>query len=185
MPAPASTRPPGTSSPSSRSRPPASASSFCPRSARPRPRRWRSPARGISTGPAISGCRRRASNSSWCRTKASWKRACAGRTSRPAIGGRTQLTRDAFDEDGFYKIGDALKFVDPRRPGKGLSVRRPHRRGLQAVDRHLGQRRAVARALHRSLRALCARRGVRRRPTATTSRRWCFPTSRPAASSAV
>ena len=43
---------------------------------------------GISTGRAISGCRRRASNSSWCRTKASWKRACAGRTSRPAIGGR-------------------------------------------------------------------------------------------------
>ena len=31
-----------------------------------------------------------------------------------------ELTRDAFDEDGFYKIGDALKFVDPSDPGKGL-----------------------------------------------------------------
>jgi feruloyl-CoA synthase len=31
-----------------------------------------------------------------------------------------ELTRDAFDEDGFYKIGDALKFVDPDDPGKGL-----------------------------------------------------------------
>ena len=31
-----------------------------------------------------------------------------------------ELTRDAFDEDGFYKIGDALKFVDPNDPGKGL-----------------------------------------------------------------
>jgi len=30
------------------------------------------------------------------------------------------LTADAFDEDGFYKIGDALKFEDPHNPGKGL-----------------------------------------------------------------
>jgi feruloyl-CoA synthase len=30
------------------------------------------------------------------------------------------LTRDAFDEAGFYKIGDALKFVDPNDPSKGL-----------------------------------------------------------------
>ena len=29
-------------------------------------------------------------------------------------------TRDAFDEEGFYKIGDALKFADPNDPGKGL-----------------------------------------------------------------
>src|SRR5665213_2760738 len=29
-------------------------------------------------------------------------------------------TRDAFDEEGFYKIGDALKFADPDDPGKGL-----------------------------------------------------------------
>jgi feruloyl-CoA synthase len=30
------------------------------------------------------------------------------------------LTREAFDEEGFYKLGDALKFVDPGDPGKGL-----------------------------------------------------------------
>ncbi|MEP7030601.1 MAG: feruloyl-CoA synthase [Pseudolabrys sp.] len=30
------------------------------------------------------------------------------------------LTREAFDEDGFYKLGDALKFADPNEPGKGL-----------------------------------------------------------------
>jgi feruloyl-CoA synthase len=30
------------------------------------------------------------------------------------------LTREAFDEEGFYKIGDALKFVDPNDPAKGL-----------------------------------------------------------------
>ena len=30
------------------------------------------------------------------------------------------LTRDAFDEEGFYKLGDALKFVDPHDAGRGL-----------------------------------------------------------------
>jgi feruloyl-CoA synthase len=30
------------------------------------------------------------------------------------------LTAEAFDDDGFYKIGDALKFVDPDDPSKGL-----------------------------------------------------------------
>ena len=35
----------------------------------------------------------------------------------------------------------------PRRSGRGPAVRRPHRRGLQARHRHLGQCRPVARAL--------------------------------------
>lgn len=30
------------------------------------------------------------------------------------------LTQSAFDEEGFYKIGDALKFVDPNDPAKGF-----------------------------------------------------------------
>src|SRR6185312_13715693 len=30
------------------------------------------------------------------------------------------LTREAFDADGYYKIGDALKFADPADPLKGL-----------------------------------------------------------------
>jgi feruloyl-CoA synthase len=30
------------------------------------------------------------------------------------------LTAAAFDDEGFYKIGDALKFEDPADPGKGL-----------------------------------------------------------------
>ncbi len=30
------------------------------------------------------------------------------------------LTREAFDAEGFYKIGDALKFADPADPGKGF-----------------------------------------------------------------
>jgi feruloyl-CoA synthase len=31
-----------------------------------------------------------------------------------------KLTAEAFDEEGFYKLGDALKFDDPAKPGKGL-----------------------------------------------------------------
>jgi feruloyl-CoA synthase len=30
------------------------------------------------------------------------------------------LTRETFDADGYYKLGDALKFADPDDPGKGL-----------------------------------------------------------------
>ena len=33
---------------------------------------------------------------------------------------RDDLTREAFDEEGFYRIGDALKFADPSRPASGL-----------------------------------------------------------------
>jgi feruloyl-CoA synthase len=38
----------------------------------------------------------------------------------PGYWRQEDLTRDAFDQDGFYKLGDALKFADPREPGKGL-----------------------------------------------------------------
>lgn len=31
-----------------------------------------------------------------------------------------KLTADAYDEDGFYKLGDALRFDDPANPEKGL-----------------------------------------------------------------
>ena len=38
----------------------------------------------------------------------------------PGYWRRPDLTREAFDEEGFYKIGDALKFVDPDEPSLGL-----------------------------------------------------------------
>ena len=38
----------------------------------------------------------------------------------PGYWRQEQITREAFDEEGFYKIGDALKFADPDDPGKGL-----------------------------------------------------------------
>jgi feruloyl-CoA synthase len=33
---------------------------------------------------------------------------------------RDDLTKEAFDEEGFYRIGDAMKFADPAAPEKGL-----------------------------------------------------------------
>src|SRR5204863_7948373 len=30
------------------------------------------------------------------------------------------LTRAAFDEEGYYRLGDAMRFVDPAEPARGL-----------------------------------------------------------------
>ncbi len=38
----------------------------------------------------------------------------------PGYWRQDDLTREAFDEEGFYKIGDALKFADPERPSRGF-----------------------------------------------------------------
>jgi feruloyl-CoA synthase len=38
----------------------------------------------------------------------------------PGYWRRPDLTKDAFDDEGFYKMGDALKFADPADPAKGL-----------------------------------------------------------------
>jgi len=39
----------------------------------------------------------------------------------PGYWGRDDLTRAAFDEEGYYRIGDALKFADPAKPEQGLA----------------------------------------------------------------
>jgi feruloyl-CoA synthase len=38
----------------------------------------------------------------------------------PGYWRQPELTRAAFDDDGFYCLGDALQFVDPSDPGKGF-----------------------------------------------------------------
>ncbi|MDZ4739589.1 MAG: AMP-binding protein [Alphaproteobacteria bacterium] len=43
-----------------------------------------------------------------------------GPTVTPGYLNRPDLTEAAFDEEGFYKLGDAAKFVDPLEPAKGL-----------------------------------------------------------------
>ena len=66
--------------------------------------------------------------------------------------------REAFDDEGFYKSATRSS-PSTRRPRRRLRVRRPHRRGLQAVHRHLRQRGPAARARHRRRRPLRAGRG--------------------------
>jgi feruloyl-CoA synthase len=43
-----------------------------------------------------------------------------GPTVTPGYLNRPDLTEVAFDEEGFYKLGDAAKFVDPHEPAKAL-----------------------------------------------------------------
>lgn len=38
----------------------------------------------------------------------------------PGFWKQDELTRAAFDEEGFFRSGDAAKFLDPTRPGEGL-----------------------------------------------------------------
>ena len=38
----------------------------------------------------------------------------------PGYWREAELTRAAFDDEGFYRLGDALQFVDPGDPGKGF-----------------------------------------------------------------
>lgn len=38
----------------------------------------------------------------------------------PGYLGRPDLTEKAFDEEGFYRIGDTVSFLDPQRPERGL-----------------------------------------------------------------
>jgi feruloyl-CoA synthase len=38
----------------------------------------------------------------------------------PGYHGREDLTREAFDEEGYYRIGDAVRFADPADPARGL-----------------------------------------------------------------
>jgi feruloyl-CoA synthase len=38
----------------------------------------------------------------------------------PGYWRQPELTRAAFDDEGFYRLGDALQFVDPGDPGKGF-----------------------------------------------------------------
>ncbi len=43
-----------------------------------------------------------------------------GPTVTPGYHGRDDLTKAAFDEEGFYSLGDAAKFIDENDPEKGL-----------------------------------------------------------------
>ena len=42
------------------------------------------------------------------------------RTITPGYWRDDELTRAAFDEEGYYRLGDALGFVDPNDPSRGF-----------------------------------------------------------------
>ena len=108
---------------------------------------------------ATSACRRRASSSSSCRSDGKLEARLKGPNITPGYWRRPDLTSDAFDEEGYYRIGDALKFADPADPSQGLLFDGRIAEDFKLVERHLGQRRRVARAVRRSLRAAtCAMR---------------------------
>ena len=102
----------------------------------------------------------------------------------PGYWRQPELTRAAFDEEGFYKIGDALKFADPGRSGQGLLFD-----GRIAEDFKLATGTWVSvgplRARFIDHFAPFAQDVVIAGSTATRSARWCSPTSKPAAGSPV
>ena len=63
----------------------------------------------------------------------------------PGYFGRPDLTTTAFDEQGFYRSGDAVVAGRSRRPQRRAGVPGPHRRGLQARDGHVRPGRGGAR----------------------------------------
>jgi feruloyl-CoA synthase len=88
------------------------------------------------------------------------------------------ITAEAFDDEGFYKIGDALKFEDPADPAKGLLFD-----GRLAEDFKLATGTWVSLGPLRT--AFLARRwsetSYSLAPTVTQSPRWCFRISTRAA----
>ena len=81
----------------------------------------------------------------------------------PGYWKRPDLTAAAFDEEGFYMPGDAVRFADESDAAQRRHVRRPARGGFQAHDRHLGACRRVARRRARGLLAGAAGRDRRGR----------------------
>lgn len=49
-----------------------------------------------------------------------WEARIKGPNVTPGYWRNQKLTREAFDEEGFYCLGDALRFADPADPGKGF-----------------------------------------------------------------
>ena len=53
-------------------------------------------------------------------TDGKWEARIKGPNITPGYWRNETLTREAFDEEGFYCLGDALRFVDPEDPSKGF-----------------------------------------------------------------
>ena len=103
------------------------------RGARPRPRR-RATTRALRVGAVRVHRRPAAGRDAQARARRRQLRAPrhAARTSPPATTATPSATAAAFDEEGFYRSGDAARLRRPRRPRPGPALRRPPGRELQA-----------------------------------------------------
>ena len=57
-----------------------------------------------------------------------------------------ELTAATFDEDGFYRSGDAVRLIDPRDPNRGVMFDGRIAENFKLLDRHVGGRRLGAHA---------------------------------------
>ena len=101
----------------------------------------------------------------------------------PGYWRQPELTKTAFDEEGYYKIGDAMRFADESDPERGFVFD-----GRVAEDFKLATGTWVSvgplkAQIHRPLRALCDRRRRRRPGPRRRRARSSCPISQPAANS--
>ena len=105
----------------------------------------------------MSGCRCRATTPSWCPNNGKLEVRAKGPNVTPGYWRQPELTAKRFDEEGFYKFGDALKPADPDDFDAGFDFDGRIAEDFKLGERHLGQRRsACARASSRPARRWCA-----------------------------
>ena len=75
---------------------------------------------GLPRGRATSACRAPGVELKLVPNEGKLEARLKGPNITPGYWRRPDLTREAFDDEGYYKIGDALKFVDPADPSQGL-----------------------------------------------------------------
>ena len=120
-------------------------------------------ATGTIRGPATSACRAPGVELKLVPSDGKLEARLKGPNITPGYWRQPDLTAEAFDEEGFYKIGDALKFADPADPSQGLLFD-----GRLAEDFKLASGTWVSAGALRAqfvdhCAPLCARRGDRRR----------------------
>ena len=94
---------------------------------------------------ATSACRCRASRSSWCRLDGKTEIRFRGPNVMPGYWRAPEQTREAFDDEGFYRTGDAVRWIDAADPQRGLLFDGRIAEDFKLVHRHLRQRRPAAR----------------------------------------
>ena len=72
-----------------------------------------------------------------------------------------EATAEAFDEEGFFRTGDAARWVDESRPEAGIAFAGRLSEEFKLVVGHLGARHDLAHAADRRAAALCPRPGDR------------------------